>query len=73
MLSAYVSYNRDVDIANKECEELEKEGYLIVESHWDDWDYGQILKKGETLKEKQEVLKAHLKHVRRCRENWKWH
>lgn len=72
MLLASVSYNQDVNDANKEVEALEKEGYLVVSSYGHDWDCGQMLKKGENQKEKQEVLKEHIKHIRRCREHWKW-
>lgn len=70
MKSASVSYNQDSHKANKEVEQYLDRGYLVVESYGHDWDCGQILKKGESDKEKKEVLVLHKEHIKRCEESY---
>lgn len=68
MKSASVSYNQNVNNANEQVENLEKQGYLVIESYWDDWDCGQILMKGETNEEKRNVKIRHQEHLLLCKE-----
>lgn len=65
----YVSYNQPVDKANAEVEKLEAQGYLVVETYWNDFNCGQIL---QLPKEDNDVLEKHETHMEICREQTEW-
>lgn len=69
MKRASVSYNQDIHKANKEVEQYLDRGYLLVETYGHDGDCGQLLKKGENDKEKEEVRVLHKEHIKRCEES----
>lgn len=66
----FVSFNQDMDNAKLEIEELEKQGYVVIDSYGDDCDMGNIYEYilGE---DRDEVLKRHNEHIKRCEESKK--
>ncbi|MFV1457370.1 hypothetical protein, partial [Bacillus mycoides] len=53
----------------KEQEDWESKGYLVTDTYGDDYDCGNVLELPETG---NDVVKRHVKHMERCKENEKW-
>lgn len=64
----WVSFNQNMNDAILEIEELEKQGYVVVDSYGNDFDMGNVYEYS-LAEDRQEVLKRHHEHVRLCEEN----
>lgn len=67
--SVSISYNRDINVADKEVQEWLNKGYVITETYWNDFDCGQIL---ELPEEGNDVMERHLNHVTICKKQAEW-